>query len=905
MAVTKDQVSQALRAATAKAEDPSLSDAERASHRAAATRLSVTYRTLNADGRTTPLSDAVSQERGSYLADRAKVGFTRFLYNAMENSPLSTLTDNVFGVQATPMGASDFKTDQVRIEEAISAKAQEWFSADIANKPDSALQRLGGIAVESVAGDPIMSMIGAKGALGTAFNIATAPIPAVTGALTYDAVSGAAEAMGASPEVQDMIGKVMATGVGFASGAATGTLMGSFDKAAEARRLLGDRKKIEAQVDHAADYLASGSVRTVIEDIVSSDPNIGVKVTALRDIASVIPNFEVAPGIALYGNPIVRKNMETLLKESPTFRANVNANLADLNKAVRTRQERLFGPANQDTIQAAVRAQIGNYGVNLSNARRRVENIDSAIDTVLNRVRTSAEPIEIGQAATRLIDAKEAAVKAEVGTEYERLLNTYSAKGVTFPSESVGNLWGLVNGALDAKLFTPFPTLVNKVNALLRPKEAAPTEAPFSMTGALAGARPPQQSSTPQFRELSLEQLDSLKQELNKAMRSAYGQNTYPLLRQMKETLNAEIDKMPEFGAAYRANDRSYYERLGLPMDSAGLAQLDTLKFAETVGTYLAKPERAIDFINFTGEAGIPLVKDSILVRLRSKAFATDGSFKPDGYAKFINENRKLIDTVPGLRQELQDVGGSVRQMDALRDRLDTAHNEYAMFQADNLLKATENRGIKAAVNDMLVSPKKLDQYLKTVGNLDAEGGRVVRQGVRSSLLNRAFDSGNAKEFIETNAAVYNKWFGPTYSKDIQALANASDILRSIDTDSMSFAFSFKETDPLQRTTGTSAPQVGSLMRDRISSIAHKGSILFSRWFTQKTAGKRDEDMMRLLLDPKALGEIAAKVNGAGGSVNPQEVLKEVSKFVSAGQLRNISLIQEAAGRAAATPMPQ
>jgi len=246
-----------------------------------------------------------------------------------------------------------------------------------------------------------------------------------------------------------------------------------------------------------------------------------------------------------------------------------------------------------------------------------------------------------------------------------------------------------------------------------------------------------------------------------------------------------------------------------------------------------------------------------------------------------------------------------VRQMDSLRDRLDTAHNEYAAVQADNLLKATENRGLKAAVNDMLVSPKKLDQYLKTVGNLDADGARVVRQGVRSSLMNRAFDSGNAKDFIENNAGVFNKWFGKTYSKDIQALATASDILKAIDTDAMSFALSFKETDPLQRATGTSAPQGGSLMRDRFSSIAHKGSILFSRWFTQKTAGKRDADMMRLLLDPKALGQIAAKVNGTGGTVNPQEVLKEVSKFVSAGQLRNISIIQEAAERAAATPMPQ
>lgn len=910
MAVTKEQIAQALQIANSKANDPALTDAERAQHRANATQLSVTYRTISDKGQTTPLTDAVDPERTSYISDRAKVGFTRFLHNVIDNSPLESLAPKLFDYQLTPLGQSDWAADTKIIGDAIDQKAQEWFGADINNVPTTNLQRYAGIAAEAVAGDPIMSVVGARGALGTAFNLATAPIPAVTGAVSYDTGKGLAEVFGASPQVQDIVGRVMGTVGGIAGGVAGGFVTGSFTEALRNRQMLADRKRLEGQIDHASDYLATGSVRTVVDDIVKADPLIGEHVAAIRDISNILPNFEVAPGIALYGNPVIRKNMETLLKESPVFRANVQTNLNDLRTAVDKRREMLFGTTNPDKVQQLVRSNFKGVeayerGVQHT-VNRRIENIDAAMDNVLNNVRTSSDALDVGRATKALIDQKEAAVRKYTSGEYSRILKTYQDQGVEFSPESVANLWNLVSTGIDAKLFTPFPRLVNKVNSLLRPREITPEDVPFSMSGALAGVRPPVTGTTQQFRSLSLEQLDSLKQELNAALRSAYGTNAYPLLRQMKTALNEELDKMPGFGAEYRAVDRSYYERIGLPMDAAGLAQLDSLKFAETVGNYLAKPERAIDFINFVGDAGVPLVKDSILIRLQNKAFSADGSFRPDAYAKFLAENQKLINTVPGLGRELRDIGGTVAQMDALKSRLEIQHSDYAAAQADNFVRATENRGLNSALNQMLTQPATLDRYMRNLKNLDSDSAEVVRRGIRSALLTRAMESsGGARNFIKENSNVFNTVFGETYAKNVEALAQASDILKAVDPAKLSFAFSFKETDPLQRATGTSGPQLGSLLRDRIASLAHRGSILFSRWFTQRTAAKRDDEMMRLLLDTKAMGEIASRVaDFNAGKINAAEVAKPLSKYLAAAQIRGVTFAQEGARAAAETPTP-
>jgi len=931
MAVTKEQLEETLRIIKAKEADPATPDSDKAQLRSQGAKLSAVYRSLGERTQTTPLTTAASTENTNFWYDSAVRGFTNYIRESLiEGTKPPTVMgaealpfdqaeqvrkqsqqdiDKLFGVQAD-IDSPDYAQ---AVNDAVGSKSVEWFNG--ANSmPATGLQRYGGAAVEAITGDPVMSVIGGRGLLGAASNVIQSAAAGAGGAFGYDAASQTAESLGASPAWKEFWGTTGAAIAGLASGFGSGSFAASLDQVNNARDIVKKQKGVQESLDKASDFLVTANMRTVIDDIVATEPNIDQHIETMRVMSEAIPNFEIAPGIALYDNAVIRKNMETLIKESPKFRASVEANMRDVGNAITQRRADLFGttykgqrrpsPTNPDEIRTAMLNTLPNYGLRLKNVVRRRDEIDRGIDRVLAAARTEAEPVQVGAAARRLIDAKESVVRQEMSLHYDKLIADYTKNGMVLPKESVGNLWGLVSGAVDAQLFTPFPSLVGKVNQLLRPTTIAATEVSPAM-GGLMGGRTIRTPASVQFRDLSLEQLDSLKQELNKSLRNAYGQSSYPLLRQMKEALTTEIDKLPGFGEAYRATDKSFYQKLGIPFDAAGLSQLDSLKFTETVGTYLAKPERARDFLTFVGDTGVPLVKDAVLMRLRKTAFDTEGNFRPANYAKFLSENKTLLDTVPGMRDELRDVGGTVARMDATKARLDTQYNDYSVVEANNLLKAVHTKGVDAAVGEMLTSALKTDAYLKTVSRLDPESAHTVRAGVRNTLLNKAFQTPSARDFINDHGSLFNAWFGSAYTDSIQSLSYANDLLRRIDPAKMAYNTSFKNADALATAIGTSSPQIGSLFRDRISSVSHKASILFSRWFTMRTAGKRDEEMMSLLMNPDGLQRIAdtAKLQREN-KIDIGEAARRVSEVMLTSLVARGSVAQEGANVAERTPRP-
>ena len=912
MAVTKEQLEQAIKALEQKTNDTTLSDAERAAFQVDKVKLSVAYKTLGAQQATQPLTQAASPETTSFLADRIKYGFTDFLSRSLPPS--------LFDYEAIPSpGTIDGRirkgTDEQwrqwdeastkRRREAVALKAQEWFGAGN-TAPSSPLERYAGIAVESVASDPIMSVIGARGPLGAALNVGGSLLSSATGAVTYDAVTATAESLGASPEWQQRFGVGGAVLAGALSGIPAASVQSAVEAANQGRRVLRENRDIQRNLDNATDYVVSGNMSTVIDDIVAADPQIDKHIRAVKDITDLVPQFTVGPGIALYDNPVIKKNTETLLKESPQFRASVEASLKDLGNAVRTRQAALFGTASNADVVRAVTSNIGNYGIKMDAANKKLQNIDAALDRTVSAARTQSDALDIGRATTRLIDEKEKALRTKNSAQYEYLLNTYTEKGVEFPASSTQRLHEFVGGATLERLFTPFPSLVAKMKTLLTPSKAGQSEVLGALLrGTPAGGTTTTARGTLRYQELSLRQLDSLKQELNKALRDSTSiPETRPALLRLKEVLNEEISAIPEFGDAYRAVDRSFYTDLGIPFDQAGLSQLDSLKFNETVGTYLSKPERAADFLSFVGDSGLPVVKDALLLKLQNKAFSADGALKPDAYAKFLTDNRASIDLVPGLRQELNNVGNTAEQINATRARLDMQVREADMKQADNYLKAVSSRGLNAAIGDILTRPEKLVQYSATLKNLDPDSAYRVKNGIRTALLNRAFESTEgAQAFIQANPDAFGTFFGSAYAKNVEALAQASDIVRSIDTSKMSFAFSFKEADMLQKSTGSSIPQITSTLRDRIASNTHKATILLSRWVTKRTADKRDAGMISLLSSPEALDRLAKTAEAyRANQIDLKQFAERLGTISAFAMLRTTSMAAQGAEVAEQTP---
>lgn len=903
MAITREQLEQAIKNLNARAVDPSLSSADQAQARADLTKLAVEWRKLGSAPATQPLTEAASPERTNYIADRMKIGFTDFLFRATPEAARPYLFD--YDVEPTRNMAETERVGQ----EAVARKAQEWFGAGAVRAPTDNLERYAGIALESITSDPIMSVLGGRGLAGLGVNLASSGVSGVTGSVAYDAIAGTAESLGATPEWQRRSGEVAAALAGTAVGAGLAVKSAAFSTVSEGRRVLRENRDIQRSLDTASDYLVSSGMRQVVDDIVAADPNIDANIEAIKNIGRLVPKLNIGPGIALSDNAVIRKNMETLLKENPQFRASVQESLKDLGNAIRTRQEAMFGTAKDSDVVRNVTQAVGNYGVKLTAAQRRIDNIDAAMDGLINRVRTSEEAVDVGAATTRLMEEKEKALRQKNSAQYEYLLDKYTNAGVDFPAASVQRLHEFVGGTTSEKLFTPFPTLVGKMRQYLSPRTTEQAEVTPGMMGFLTGTATVPAQSVVQYQPITLRQLDSLKQELNKAIRQAQAPNSnlgnsLPSLNVLKDKLKAEIQNIPEFGKAYTDVDESFYRDLGIPFDAAGLSQLDSFRFNEQVGTYLSKPERATAFLSFVGEAGIPVVKDAILLRMRNKVFSTDGTFKPDAYAKFLAENKTVIDTVPGYRAELNDIKTTLSKMDSVKARLDSQARAADEQQADNFLKAVTNNGLRSAINNMIDKPDKLVNYTKTLKNLDPDSAKRVRNGIRTALLNRAFESrGGASAFIDQHPEVFSAFFGPTYSANVKALADAYDILRRTDPARMTFAFSYKEADALQRSTGSSIPQVSSVLRDRITSLTQKGIILLSRWFTKRTAAKRDEEIINLLSSPEALDRIASTARAyRANQIDIKQFLERINTQIAAAAFRATEMTERGAKAEQRTP---
>ena len=894
MAVTIDQLAAAIRSADAAANDPSNPNAAEA--RLDASKMVAQLRVMRATKATTtsPLSDAVDPESNSYIAEQAKLGLTGdFLYNALSaiSDPLANL---VFGVEA-PTTLQDKQGYQQAVEDAKKRMTGRVF--DYTNvAPSGLLEKYAGIGARAVAGDPIMSMLGARGVGTAALEAGSSAIAASTGAFVGDITRDSAKELGMGESWQNFFGQVAGLLTGVAAGSTSAvarTAVGTVGTFLDARKA---NKNAMDTIDKTSDFIASSQLKEVIADAVKADPDIGATIQAAKALQEAVPGLKLTPGSVLADNPIIRKNLEVLLKDSPSFRADFTVSLRDGINAVDKRRKALFGEFSESKIASAMTARRGEYGVKLGNAIKRREGINLAIEKTLDAARTTGDAQSVGVAAGNLIDAREATARTEITAEYNRLFDKYEAEGVVFPKESVAALYGKVDTLLKSRIFTPFPTLVNKMNTLLAPTIAKDAATRPTMQQLLSGERLPTDIAGVQFRELSLEQLDSLKQEVNKSLRSAHKNvtNVVPALTVLKDTLDSEIAAIPRFGAAYKAVDTSYYAKIGVPMNTAGVRQLDSLNFREQVGRALSRPEQARDFLNLAGDAGVPVVKDAILLRLGAKAFNTSGDFRPDQYMAFLQANRGLIATVPGLAADLRDVGKTVKAYQSRVATLDMEYAKYAEESTNHLFSSVYKKGLPTVISEILTSPAKSERYLNSIRNFSPESAHMARLGVRASLLNNAFAAKDSRLFIKDNAHTFNAWFGPTYAKSVDSLVEVNSILGKVDPSALSFAFSFKEVDPLQRAFGTSLPQAGSLFRDRISSAQQKASIIFSRWFSKKTGAKRDEEMASLLLNPAALDRILKTTDAyKTNRVTLEKYLNQLSFTLNTSLISKMELAQD------------
>jgi len=807
-----------------------------------------------------PYEIAVEEENTGFIKEQTKLGLADAAFNAV-NTISQPLAAWLFDLPAPTqedltgnLSREEVKRRDQEYQIALENSKRE-FAGDLLDYvetiPDSDFERLAGYATRTLAGDPVMSVVGAKGKLGLLTELAYSGSAAFFGAAGAEIGRDIGERNEWSDLATNALSATFATILGMGGYAAPGAVFrGGKTVVSPIIKNRRDTKKALDKIDEAATIVADSQVNTMIKKAVSENANLGDELRATRALASEVPEVVLPAAALAYDNQIIKKNTDSFMQANAEFRGDIKKTLESNTAAINKRAEQLFGDSAPETLQKNLLKYNRNYVSTLNNVQKRINKIDEAIENTASKLRSTENSLIIGERTKGLLDAKIKAVGEKAGEKYNFVLDKYEGLGVKMPGSSVKEIYKEAEKMKAVNAFQDMPSIYNKIKRNFSPEIKVIDGKKYRV-----------------FNSVSLKEVDSLKREINKAVRLASDDLKRTTLRDLKTELKNQIGNTDlKFAKEYFGVDEWYYKNAGIPLNSQGLKTLDAKKFAEEAGTQLLKKEVARDFLDYTGAEGVPIVREALLVKLGDSAFKKDGSFSPETYAAFLNRNRETIKRVPGFERELADIGKTLDSYLATRSRINEDYARVSKKLTDNMFSSVYKKGLDSVVNEILKKPELSNKYFDTLSNLTANEARAAKQSVRAALLAKALDSTEGTiSFITKNKTAYEKWMGPPrktpeapgYLEQIERLGRVNDLNKRIKPENIPYAFSAKQEDVLSEATGSSFPMMGSLFRDRISSGYQKISIILSRFFAKKTHDSRDKALSALLLDPDAIDTIS------------------------------------------------
>lgn len=828
----------------------------------------------------------------SYLLDQAKVGLSEFATGLIPNFDLLTTDITQYGDITKPENAAKFEADAQAKREEIQ---RELFGVE-GLQPRSQMERTLGAGVRATTAEGPLAIVGARGPISAIGEAGISVLSGAAGQYGAEQAGAGAEALGLPEQAVQASQIVGGTLLGATPATATSASRAAFTAGTQGiNAVRNKRKELKQTVDGVSNYVADQRTRSVINNALEAKPDTPALIEGVKELSRVLPNVEegsIPPFIALQSNPVFKQNFEYLVRKSPTFRAEAEESLKTLNTLVNQRQVQLFGKGGAEAEAEILRSLPKNYTTTIKQAAKKIDNIDLSMQRLAETVKTPKDVVDIGRAADNLMKAKEQAVRDRLSPQYEKLINDADAAEIKLPGSGRRDIYNYSRTATVENIFQKFPSIYNKINTQFRPKRVKD-----ATTGRVSTV----------FDPVSVKQVDSLKREINRQLRTRKLNNDEArLLNELKSITQQSISKMPEeFVASYNALDQQYYRELGIPFNSAGAKQFDSAKFSSQVGNFLSKPEQAADFLRIAGNDGIPIVRDAVLLKLQNSVMADD-VIDLRKYGNFIKQNERLINTVPGLRQELSDVGNAMKQMDIAKSTLDSEYNIRSRELTEGLYKRLNDRGLEGVVTDILNQPLKADRYLADLKNFTPETAKIARKGIQSAMFDRARNTSGTTmiDFIKKHENAFNKVFGPRYLDNVKSLGQLSDLLKNVDPEASRFATTFKNSDQLEAQIGISAPQLQSILRDRITNVGTKLAIIFSKINSSQAVAKQDAAMRDLLMNPDALETLRVATEQSQVSLSPR-LMKTVLETLSASINSKAVIASEAAQREIEEPLEE
>jgi hypothetical protein len=571
----------------------------------------------------------------------------------------------------------------------------------------------------------------------------------------------------------------------------------------------------------------------------------------------------------LADNPVINNFIQNLSARDPVFRAQYGAQYDAAKQALAANQIRLFGDPTKVTVTAV--------GPDLTKVQaRRVKSIDEQIADAYKD--QSIDPNVFGQRVANLVEKKEKAAYAEVKPLYTEAFDIAKTKNVELPAASVDDIYGFVASERASDIFKTFPSIYNRVQARFKPTAVEPS-------AILTAEGKPMTPGGVQFSAATIEDLDSLKREINRQLTKTDVPTEIRLLSELKQRVGGHIDNLdPDFVAAYRNADKAYFQKIGLPFDAATLKAVDRKKFVEQIAPALiGNKSNVSEFITATGPEGTQLVRSAFLDSFTNAALKND-VLDPKAAAKWLKKNEGGVSLVPGLRDELQAATTDVQQLLAERTRLNA---DFKRVAGDQIISAEGVGSPQDLVSKMYGDVKFTNKFMQQYGaNKDSVNA------VRSFMLDDLVTSADPIAALadRNRAAVFNRVFGPTYAQKVQDFVTVSDRMTR-DLTNVAFKGETVPRTPIEQLTGIPPEQILSRIYNPVSGATYAITSLFSKFWAKKASEATEARLKELLLNPSDAVKVFQAVQPRVSGLDQ----KKIQDAIEVGRKYGIQWVADAA----------
>lgn len=598
-----------------------------------------------------------------------------------------------------------------------------------------------------------------------------------------------------------------------------------------------------------AERVAQGHIDNIFSAAAAADPNFAdVLDSALK--AQERTGIKMPLSALMRDNPVINSYIGHLANKDQAFRKVYFEQFEESRKGLGSKAKRLFGDASDadKAIAASVADKEKDWRLAGKKVQERMDVLTGEAAQLSRRVK-EVDPGEFGSKIVAVTDAAEKSAKAVTTPLYNKAFAIAKAKGVELPRESVEDIYNTVVEGRNADIFATFPPIYNKVKSVFKPKitEGSGLVDP---KGKLLG-----DPTGRSFSKASVEDLDSLKREINLQLRTATTDSRISVLQDLKSKVKQHIESLDgEFVDAYRKADQTYLMKVGLPFNAETIRSIERAKFDENIVPLLTKYKSTTSqFLAATGDDGKKLVEDAFASSLAKAAVGKDGALDPGKAKAWLSLHREQLRMVPEIKKKMEELSGNVGELLSRRDAIETSF--------DNATKArilkTEAVDAQGLVNKMYGSGDFTGRFIRQYGN-----DKDAMKAVRSFMLDDIIKSGKPLEALNdrTRKNIYDAVFGSAYSRVVGDLAMISDRITK-DPSAVAANLASIDADMLTQMVGMKPERIMSLFfTNPVVSKPIAVMTVLNRFFNKQAGEIVERDMKKLLLDREGGARMLAAI---------------------------------------------